>query len=34
MTRCSIVVILLSGPDAMICEDKFALDFEVKLENT
>ena len=28
------VVILLSGPDAMICDDKFALVFEVKLENT
>ena len=28
------VVILLSGPGAMICDDKFALDFEVKLENT
>ena len=27
------VVILLSGPDAMICDDKFALDLEVKLEN-
>ena len=28
------VVILLSGPNAMICDDKFALVFEVKLENT
>ena len=28
------VIILWSGPSAIICDDKFALDFEVKLGNT